>query len=157
MPCRGKHCCLLLVGFFGVAVMPKWATLGQNGDVLHWGTMMGFLLKDVLVKVILAVAYLSRPDIGDIRGHEQTSLYIFTHLPRAKQTTYLLSLGFWEGEAINYMGMFGHPYKYTAEYYWVSAPVPSYESLMWLDMHYRLLQTPQGRSCSYFWLSATSR
>lgn len=35
--CRGKHCCLLLVVFFGVGALPKWATLWQSGDVLHWG------------------------------------------------------------------------------------------------------------------------
>lgn len=155
--CRGKHCCLLLVVFFGVGALPKWATLWQSGDVLRWGAMTGFLLQDVLVKVILAMAYLSDPDIGNVGGHKQTLWCIFMHLPQAKQATCLLFLGFWEGEAINYVGMFGHPYKYTAEYYWVSAPVPSYESLMWLDMHYRLLQTPQGRSCSYFRLSATFR
>lgn len=30
---------------------------------------------------------------------------------------------------------------------------------MWCSwgVHYKLLQNPQGRSCSYFWLSATSR
>lgn len=38
--------------------------------------MTGFLLQDVLVKVIkviLAMAYLSDPDIGNVGGHKQTS------------------------------------------------------------------------------------
>lgn len=62
----------LLVVFFGVGALPKWATLWQSGDVLRWGAMTGFLLQDVLVKVILAMAHLSDPNIDNVGGHKQT-------------------------------------------------------------------------------------